>query len=46
MIWYAQDIHGNQYTLGNYGDIVAASEAAVDYIDTEVYRVFTYGEEG
>lgn len=44
MIWYAQDIQGNQYTLGDYGDIVAAAEAAADYIAWPVYRLFTYGE--
>ena len=40
MIWYASDIEGNTYTLGDYGDVVAAAEAAVDYIDNEVIKVW------
>lgn len=41
MIWYAKDDAGVTYTLGNYGDVVAASEAAVDYIDSNVVAVWT-----
>jgi hypothetical protein len=41
MIWYAKDREGNTYPLGDYGDIIAASEAAVDYIDSEVVEITT-----
>jgi hypothetical protein len=40
MIWYATDIEGYIYTLGDYGDVVAAAEAAIDYIDLEVVDVW------
>jgi hypothetical protein len=41
MIWYAMDRDGTTYTLGDYGDILAATEAALDYIDNEITKVWT-----
>lgn len=41
MIWHAKDINGDIYRLGDYGDVIAAAEAAVDYIQQDVVAVWT-----
>jgi hypothetical protein len=41
MIWYAEDTEGNIYTVGDYGDVMAAAEDAVGYIDAHIIKVWT-----
>ena len=39
MKYIAIGIDGHQYGLGDYGDFVAAAEAAYEYIDDEIVAI-------
>ena len=45
MKYIAVGIDGHQYGLGDWGDLVAAAEAAYEYVDDEIVAIMQETEE-